>query len=120
MTRRREHTVRDHPTDPDAVLIDVRDGRWSAIDRVDLERTKGFGMWGINNSSAYPHVRGYPSAVRCRNRNLAGFILRGYEDQPSGYEPDHRNGDVFDNRRANLRWLPRAVNRRRMRTGEAA
>lgn len=50
-------------------------------------------------------------------RSLGGYVLMlaGHPRPSDGYDVDHINFDIFDNRLSNLRWLPRSLNRSRTR-----
>lgn len=120
--------MRDHPTDPDAVLIDVLHGHWAAILRLHVEQVTADGLWSVTFQSSYPCPRieqpiNAVSWSKNRSVNLAAFVLEvaGQPRPTDGlYEPDHVNFDVLDNRLGNLRWLPKLENRRRKRALVAA
>lgn len=105
----------DHPTDPNACLIDLGRGYVTVIDRADAENVCQCSWYANVKNKVNVYATGSPDGKRAVGLHL---FLTGF---PAGMIVDHRNLDALDNRRANLRITPEAkyirCNRGRVRPG---
>jgi HNH endonuclease len=86
--------------DRDWVEIELTQGRWAKVDVADLDLV----IRQCWHYSAGYAVRNSPTGHIMMYRVILGLA----HDDPR--EPDHRNGDKIDNRRANLRIASRSQN----------
>ena len=89
----------------DSVEIRLTRGRTAYVDLADLEFVRQF-RWGIRGSTKY---------CGCS----AGLLHRMLLDAPDDLQVDHKDGDGFNNRRANLRLATPSQNKgnHRQKTG---
>jgi hypothetical protein len=82
--------------------IGLRGGGVALVDDEDFDLLSQW-QWSTRADAPYPYrMVGYRAARR------AVFMHRAILPPPDGMEVDHVNGDIFDNRRANLRLATRS------------
>lgn len=92
----------------DFAVISLRNGRNVKIDKEDLDRVSVY-SWHQNKRSG-----GVPGYIRSGNNSVSLHqLILGKKE---GYEVDHINRDVLDNRKANLRFVTHSENMRNAKT----
>ena len=102
------HNSRTRPLDPiwdadaECYLVPLNGDRYAKIDEVDVGKVSGRAWWSCSNTN-YPYARGRINGVIT---SMHRYLL----DPPDDKLVDHKNGDVLDNRRSNLRVATVAEN----------
>ena len=91
------------------MILKTANGAEFLIDSEDFEKVQGYGWYAVKGrNTSYIRAQIPGSGERGKKIYLHHLIV----GQPSkGHEVDHKNQNGLDNRRENLRIVPRSVNR---------
>jgi hypothetical protein len=107
--------VRAHPTDADAVLVEVSPDAWAVVDAQDAELVRDY-RWAVARGKArgwttyaYSHVKGLAGGNR-KTLKMHHLIAQAMGLDTERFQVDHRDRDGLNNRRSNLRTATRSQN----------
>lgn len=83
-------------------FIELTKGKFTLVDEDTLQAVKGMKYHYSSHGYAARSVHGKPRRIV--------YLHREIMDAPEGMEVDHTNGDKLDNRRENLRVIPKYGN----------
>lgn len=84
-------------------------GRFALVDEIDNDLLSGY-KWSVYSGNPYvvTHVR--PSPGKRVTIYMHRLVMGAKPDGKGGMKVDHKNGDVLDNRRTNLRMATTSQN----------
>lgn len=93
-----------HPTDPDALIVPLTQGKYAVIDRADSEAVGSF-----NWAAVWSGIRWYARrADKETKRHI--YLHRWLIDAPADLEVDHEDRDGLNCRRCNIRHATSSEN----------